>query len=777
MGGVCSAHNAVADITNNTSHHQYSVSCADHSLQGQGMFLDGRCWDLWNFAGDYCAYTLCPGGRSLPWQMGHSTGRYCVHEQCTSSWMYLRRGWLVVCYGTAVLMIWFYIRCEQWICHNSSATEAMYIFACVTLVAASTLTAERLYDCKDVAQEIISQCVFIVTIYSLIRTSVHPRQVASYFHDEGGGTNTDRHALIKGMKWQRDDAPARGLYAQRKVNDAMFSVSFSETSFGNTQHIIYCTTVLVLLMLRALASDAPEMQVRKDPFFHGSVGVLAVLLTYMVGRDASLTFGYFKARRRCLKALQDLIAHGHEAFEKRQESLTFFLCNISVGTMLNIAPRAVALLTDEALEKELLTTLSKAVILDGMMKRGMGDRQMQDHARRLICSCHGRELTRLKNYVDRGGGFQNFYKLIYFDLGRQGIRDDVLRHLVDEAIEVRRDNGSKAIGIKLLSDIDDTIICSGGYPGGADKRYPKECVYPGALSLYRQIDEAVNDLDRQECNLVFISARPHLYKGIVEALSYKKFQALVDDGRMHVSPTLLPGKLEASLLSAILSLCKGASGWKAAGLVKYETYEHYRHLYGEYDFLFSGDDGQGDLLAGQLMLKGNDDLHMPDSDSDTDLKKKSFDSTLCPKLLAVMIHKVLPPGRRPLELDDWNGADKRLVFHKTFVGAALEVHRLMPQTFKADILDHVARIALKQFETTRIVYKGEWNQEQSQKAEADFRTDLDTVRQVLRYAGYPVLPELSDVNESDSSSHSEDGMDSSEREDGEEGTWSFRDRY
>ncbi|GAB4822692.1 hypothetical protein N2152v2_009738 [Parachlorella kessleri] len=43
--------------------------------------------------------------------------------------------------------------------------------------------------------------------------------------------------------------------------------------------------------------------------------------------------------------------------------------------------------------------------------------------------------------------------------------------------------------LKILSDIDDTLFCSGGaFPAGTDKRYPKKCFYPGALALYAELD-------------------------------------------------------------------------------------------------------------------------------------------------------------------------------------------------------------------------------------------------------------------------------------------------
>lgn len=43
--------------------------------------------------------------------------------------------------------------------------------------------------------------------------------------------------------------------------------------------------------------------------------------------------------------------------------------------------------------------------------------------------------------------------------------------------------------LQVVSDIDDTLMCSGGFwPAGRDTRYPKKCMYPGALTFYSELD-------------------------------------------------------------------------------------------------------------------------------------------------------------------------------------------------------------------------------------------------------------------------------------------------
>lgn len=85
---------------------------------------------------------------------------------------------------------------------------------------------------------------------------------------------------------------------------------------------------------------------------------------------------------------------------------------------------------------------------------------------------------------------------------------------------------------KILSDIDDTLKCSGNhFPAGCDLSLPRKAIYPGVLGLYREIDLGDTQADQWERspneewpssefsflrrdvgNLVFLSARPHVYK-------------------------------------------------------------------------------------------------------------------------------------------------------------------------------------------------------------------------------------------------------------------------
>eukprot|EP00746_Dinoflagellata_sp_MGD_P041661 gnl/MRDRNA2_/MRDRNA2_200739_c0_seq1.p1 gnl/MRDRNA2_/MRDRNA2_200739_c0~~gnl/MRDRNA2_/MRDRNA2_200739_c0_seq1.p1 ORF type:complete len:757 (-),score=103.74 gnl/MRDRNA2_/MRDRNA2_200739_c0_seq1:2-2179(-) len=115
----------------------------------------------------------------------------------------------------------------------------------------------------------------------------------------------------------------------------------------------------------------------------------------------------------------------------------------------------------------------------------------------ILKNCHGEELTTLKNLLDEGGDFHNLHKLVFHDLSRD-LREIALVHIKAEGIRSLQSSGTQA-SCKILSDVDDTLYSSGGhFPAGADKRFPKGAVYPGVLSLFRELDQGVGDENSSE---------------------------------------------------------------------------------------------------------------------------------------------------------------------------------------------------------------------------------------------------------------------------------------
>jgi len=207
-------------------------------------------------------------------------------------------------------------------------------------------------------------------------------------------------------------------------------------------------------------------------------------------------------------------------------------------------------------------------------------------------------------------------------------------------------------GLKVLCDIDDTLTCSGGhFPSGCDKTWVKHSMYPASVAFLRALHVAnpgcregigriascdaaddtrgdgpqqplverknlsefqgsaglgikarVGVAPEEECNLIFLSARPHMYKGIAERITFSLFDRLVLEEKLHTSPQLLPGTFYSGMF-VLLKPLLGAKAWGPIGRVKFQSVKLYMRLFPEYSFVFVGDNGQGDVFAAEMMTE------------------------------------------------------------------------------------------------------------------------------------------------------------------------------
>lgn len=82
-----------------------------------------------------------------------------------------------------------------------------------------------------------------------------------------------------------------------------------------------------------------------------------------------------------------------------------------------------------AYEQMFVFCFSRAALLDALQKVGMRWRPMRQRwASNILLSTHGRELTRLKSYVDDGDDYQTLYKMVYNDFQGETQRS-VLQHI------------------------------------------------------------------------------------------------------------------------------------------------------------------------------------------------------------------------------------------------------------------------------------------------------------------------------------------------------------
>ena len=104
----------------------------------------------------------------------------------------------------------------------------------------------------------------------------------------------------------------------------------------------------------------------------------------------------------------------------------------------------------------------KSLQVNGIVAKNIvSGSDVEELIEKLILSTRGEDLTDLKNLLMAGGTVYNLQKLIFEDIS-EGLKEKVLRHIEEQALELDRskDSYNNAKPVKVLSDIDDTILCT-----------------------------------------------------------------------------------------------------------------------------------------------------------------------------------------------------------------------------------------------------------------------------------------------------------------------------
>merc|ERR1711871_1501721 len=238
-----------------------------------------------------------------------------------------------------------------------------------------------------------------------------------------------------------------------------------------------------------------------------------------------------------------------------------------------------------------------------------GHSQYEEFVKNIILNTKLDDLSELKSLTDSKGDFNSMHKLVFIDIRTSCVRSAILKHIAENAkVQEAHSKISSKLGKrrkqlawrKVLSDIDDTLLCSFGPSlAGIDRSYPPKVTYPGVLSFYRELDMGTVGADewqdRWRSNLVFLSARPHIYKDMSENVSFAKFKALKEKSGMHTTPSLLAGSME----SGSQFLFQGLMDPLAQK--KYDNFREYLTLYPEFKCIFIGDNGQGDVRVSEMI--------------------------------------------------------------------------------------------------------------------------------------------------------------------------------
>ncbi|HWK80741.1 MAG TPA: phosphatase domain-containing protein [Thermomicrobiales bacterium] len=251
------------------------------------------------------------------------------------------------------------------------------------------------------------------------------------------------------------------------------------------------------------------------------------------------------------------------------------------------------------------------------LQLGRTKRVEEELVHAVLLDTHGGDLSDLKNAIDRSGTHHDMEKLVFSDIDTRPLRDDILGHIAREAATISPRTW------KVLSDIDDTVFAR-----LHDHRYPAKTVYPGVLAFLEELDRGPGMVPDETGDLTFVTARPTAIGGFIEGQTR---QTLI---RAGIPPsTILTGSLFALTSHA-----------RMAGR-KLEMFSRYRLLFPEYDFIFIGDNGQGDAEFGRRMLE-----MAPD------------------EVAAIFIHDVTGAEHRATTTWEEDG----LIYFDTYIGAAIE---------------------------------------------------------------------------------------------------------
>jgi hypothetical protein len=258
-----------------------------------------------------------------------------------------------------------------------------------------------------------------------------------------------------------------------------------------------------------------------------------------------------------------------------------------------------------------LTPVSKAYLLHGFQGMKLSAHPQSAYfVKCIIQSTTLDDLSDVKCLTDSKSDINSMHKLIYQDIKDKKIQAEILEYIKTQAntqlahmlIGSRRGkNYEKRPWRKILSDIDDTMTCSGGsWPAGIHTAYPKHTLYPGVLAFYRELDLGITGHEEWNDtllgNLVFLSARPHVYKAISEDESYKKFRFLKTSKNLYTSPTLLAGSLDSGTKFVF------GGDIEPVAEKKFIKFVEYIGLYPEFKYIFVGDNGQGDARTVEMLM-------------------------------------------------------------------------------------------------------------------------------------------------------------------------------
>ncbi|GAA1160905.1 hypothetical protein GCM10009583_34330 [Ornithinicoccus hortensis] len=230
-------------------------------------------------------------------------------------------------------------------------------------------------------------------------------------------------------------------------------------------------------------------------------------------------------------------------------------------------------------ERRAELTLERLADLVHALHHGRTPASHERAVRDVFLSLQGAELATLKNLVNAHGDYHDLDHLIFEDIDDDDVREEILEHIARQAA------GQQSPDLKILSDIDDTVISM-----LHDRRFPRGVVYPGVVEFLCALDHGAAAEPGRPGDLTFLTARPSDAAGVVDSYT-----------RNGLSGHGLPP--HSVMTGSILNLLtKGRIAQR-----KLVNFDRYRLLFPECAVVFLGDSGQADVRVGQAMLERDPD--------------------------------------------------------------------------------------------------------------------------------------------------------------------------
>ncbi|GMI23034.1 hypothetical protein TeGR_g11078, partial [Tetraparma gracilis] len=360
-------------------------------------------------------------------------------------------------YLSALALIIVYFIWENGPHHASNRREFMYLLTVCTVLVLSTINMQNM----DMS---IAGCEKESEVSWLEYT------VCSYFlFDIFLNSIPDSADQLEGVPLTLEMTVSPAVLRQsRDIENLMYDLQ--RTGRNSMKKLQLPRGAVPVLVLTFFVSHS---MMEKDQgfanFVQGLLYVIVGLFAAVVFKNfIMLVFVNYKKRGELEVTLRSI--------STKENGLDFLLQTVNVALLVNDAPwSTIDIITASLTGPKALSVTSKAMLLDALQKRGLHySFKAEKKVEEIIMSCKSRDVTQLKNMTDLGGDYQNLYKLIYSDITSGEIRENILQHFQAEADAAIADNGGKPVGVKILSDVDDTLYSSGGkFPAGCDKEYPK----------------------------------------------------------------------------------------------------------------------------------------------------------------------------------------------------------------------------------------------------------------------------------------------------------------